>query len=102
MYHVHEWGGGHSGSYCICRCQKYGSRVTVKLSVTRSGNRVEFNYMGDYNLNRFKNKLREGVILSEIFYHRALYMFYHSHDRRKWKFGEMIVTLKVVSVFIVS
>ena len=39
-YHVHECGGAHSGSFCNCRCRKYGSRVTVKLSVTCSGNRL--------------------------------------------------------------
>ena len=52
--------------------------------------------IADYNLKFSKNKLRDGVTLSEIFSHKAIYMLYHSHDRRKWKFGETIVTLKVV------
>ena len=44
----------------------------------------------------------DGVILSEIFYLKAIYMLYHSHDRRMLKFGETIVTLKVVSLLSVS
>ena len=58
--------------------------------------------IGYYNLKFSKNKLRDGVTLSEIFSHKAIYMLYHSHDRRTLKFGETIVTLKVVSLLSVS
>ena len=58
--------------------------------------------IGYYNLKFSKNKLRDGVTLSEIFSHKAIYMLYHSHDRRTGKFGETIVTLKVVSLLSVS
>ena len=66
IFHLHEWGGAHFRSYGSCRCQKYWSRVTVKLSVTRSGNRVEFMGMGTDNLNRCKNKLSRRTKISEI------------------------------------
>ena len=59
-------GGAHFRSHGSCRCQKYRSRVTVKLSVTRSGNRVEFMCMRGNNLKRFKNKLRERTKLSVL------------------------------------
>ena len=42
--------------------------------------------IGYYNLKFSKNKLRDGVTLSEIFSHKAIYMLYHSHDRRTGEF----------------
>ena len=42
--------------------------------------------IADYNLKFSKNKLRDGVTLSEIFSHKAIYMLYHSHDRRTGEF----------------
>ena len=58
--------------------------------------------IGYYNLKFSKNKLRDGVILSQIIVCIHFYMFYHSHARRTLKFGETIVTLKVVSLLSVS
>ena len=58
--------------------------------------------IADYNLKFSKNKLRDGVILSQISVCIHFYMLYHSHDRRTLKFGETIVTLKVVSLLSVS
>ena len=58
--------------------------------------------IGYYNLKFSKNKLRDGVILSQISVCIHFYMLYHSHDRRTLKFGETIVTLNTVSFVVRS
>ena len=55
----------------------------------------------DYNLKFSKNKLRDGVILSQIILHSLLHVLSFSRPPHV-DFGETIVTLKVVSLLSVS